>query len=102
MPNRYKNKKVLKSEKGKRYLKTTISPNIPVQNSDIKIVARVGDRLDVLANKYYKNPSYWWIIAEANGVGKGSLFVTPGKFLRIPMNLSKIQEMQDKLDKGRE
>jgi nucleoid-associated protein YgaU len=101
MPDRYKNKKVQINEKGKRYYKSLLFTNIPVQTSDLRIVSKLGDRLDILANKYYKSPSYWWIIAEANGIGKGSLFVKPGTFLRIPTNLAKIKEAQNKLDKGR-
>ena len=101
MPNRYSFQKATKREDGKRHHKTTINPNIAVDTSDLMIVARQGDRLDILANKYYNNSSYWWIIAEANGVGKGSLFVKPGKFLRIPMNLNKISEDQTNINKGR-
>jgi nucleoid-associated protein YgaU len=101
MANRYKNKKAQINEEGKKYFKTSIATNIPIQNSDLRIVARAGDRLDVLALKYYNNSTYWWIIAEANGVGKGSLFVKPGTFLRIPVNLAKIEQEQDKLDEGR-
>ncbi len=101
MPNRYSFQKATKTEDGKRHYKTTVNPNIPVSTRDLMVVARQGDRLDILANKYYKNSSYWWIIAEANGVGKGSLFVKPGKFLRIPMDLTKISEDQTNINKGR-
>lgn len=26
----------------------------------------VGERLDVIASKFYGDPRYWWVIAEAN------------------------------------
>jgi nucleoid-associated protein YgaU len=26
----------------------------------------------------------WWLIAEANAVGKGTFIITPGTLLRIP------------------
>lgn len=29
-------------------------------------VFKEGDRLDILAYKYYKDPQLWWIILEAN------------------------------------
>jgi hypothetical protein len=101
MPDRYNFQKITKTEDGKRHFQSTINPNISVDINDVMIVARMGDRLDTLANKYYNDPSYWWIIAEANGLGKGSLFITPGKFVRIPMNLAKISEEQTKINKGR-
>jgi nucleoid-associated protein YgaU len=25
-----------------------------------------GDRLDLIANKFYRNPGKWWLIADAN------------------------------------
>ena len=101
MPNRYKNKKINIDNAGKRHYKTTINPNIPLDSSDILMVARFGDRLDILANRFYKNTSYWWIIAEANGLGKGSLYIKPGTQVRIPRNLSNITKGQDNINKGR-
>jgi hypothetical protein len=46
--------------------------------------------LDNLAFKYYKNPSLWWIIAQANNIGKGKLSVPAGLQLRIPINVTTI------------
>ena len=43
MANRYKNKKAQINEEGKKYFKTSIATNIPIQNSDLRIVARAGD-----------------------------------------------------------
>lgn len=42
-----------------------------------------GERLDQLAAKYYKNPLYWWIIAEFNpSIDLTNIPV--GSILRIP------------------
>ena len=90
MADRYKNKKVKINERGKQYYKSLISTNIPVQNSDLRIVARAGDRLDILANKYYKNPSYWWIIAEANKLRDGGFALDPSVEIRVPGNIQPI------------
>ncbi len=100
MPNRYKNTKI-QSTKGKRGLRTTILPNLPTDISDIIIISKYGERLDLLANKHYGNTSDWWIIAEANGLGKGSLHIPAGMQIRIPTRLDKISEKMDKLSKGR-
>jgi hypothetical protein len=48
-----------------------------------------NERLDIVAGKFYKNSSYWWIIAAASGIG-WSLQVPPGTFLKIPDNLDEI------------
>ena len=49
-----------------------------------------GDYLDTLANRYYGDPTLWWIIALANNIGKGRMSVEPGLQLRIPGNVNKI------------
>ena len=48
-----------------------------------------GERLDVIAGKFYGDASYWWIIAAASGIG-WPLQVPPGTFLRIPQNLNDV------------
>lgn len=75
---------------GKRIFLTTTYPEIPITDSDFYITSTLGDRLDLLANRFYKDPNYWWIIAQANSIGKGSLSVPPGTQLRIPANLGTI------------
>lgn len=43
-----------------------------------------GERLDSIANKYYKNPKYWWLIVEYNPEITDFIDITPGKILRVP------------------
>lgn len=81
---RYRNIGLLKTQDGKRYYKTVRYPEIPKKISDIYIVGQAGDRIDLLANKYYNDVTLWWIIARANNLGKGDLVVPLGKQLRIP------------------
>jgi hypothetical protein len=75
---------------GKRYFGTRLYPNIPIDPSDIYVITNETDALDNLAFKYYKNPSLWWIIAQANNIGKGKLSVSAGLQLRIPTNVTTI------------
>jgi len=75
---------------GKRFFGTRLYPIIPVSPSDIYVVTNETDSLDSLAFKYYKNPSLWWIIAQANSIGKGKLTVPSGLQLRIPTNISTV------------
>ena len=46
---------------------------------------RVGDRLDSLAFKFYRDPRKWWLIADANAdVLALEELLEPGRLLRIP------------------
>lgn len=87
---RYINIDLLKTQKGKRYYKTVKYPQIVKKISDIYIVGQAGDRIDILAYKYYRDVSLWWIIAIANNLGKGDLVVPLGKQLRIPTDITDI------------
>ena len=95
--NRYDTINILK-DNGRRFKSTTKLPIIEPQNSDIYIIGQVGDRLDNLAHKYYNRPSYWWIIARANNIGKGDLTVPVGKQIRIPQNIQSIIEEYNQLN----
>ena len=66
-----------------RYL-TSRYPVIPKSDNDLYIISRVGDRLDLLASRFYETTEAWWIIAEANQIGKGTLVIPPGLQIRIP------------------
>jgi phage tail protein X len=85
-----RNVNIKKRWDGKRYFGTRLYPIIPVTSSDIYVVTNETDTLDNLAFKYYKNPSLWWIIAQANNIGKGKLSVPAGLQLRIPTNVTTI------------
>jgi nucleoid-associated protein YgaU len=76
--------------------RTTRYPKLPKQQSDLYVISREGDRLDLLANEFYKDPRYWWVLAEANNVGKGTMIVPSGLQLRIPFPIT------DLLDRLRE
>jgi len=69
---------------GRRVVRATLYPPIPRKVSDTYVRTTPGDRIDILAHQYYGNVNMWWLIAEANGVGKGSFALTPGSLLRIP------------------
>tara|TARA_R100001015_G_C4524805_1_gene92823 strand:+ start:51 stop:338 length:288 start_codon:yes stop_codon:yes gene_type:complete len=86
---RYKHNKIKRDSSGTRYRETTIYPgNIERNEDDIYIYVRAGIRLDNLAYTYYKDTSLWWIIALANDIGKGTLFVPAGMRIRIPNKTS--------------
>ena len=78
------------NKKGQRVLVSTLYPAIPLSDEDEFIYPKDGDRLENIAFKYYKDVSLWWIIAKANGLGKGRTVLNPNFQIRIPGNLPKI------------
>lgn len=57
---------------------------LPTQTA-LTYQVREGDRLDLLAYKFYRNPRKWWLIADANPdcIALEQL-LTPGRLLIIP------------------
>jgi heme/copper-type cytochrome/quinol oxidase subunit 2 len=69
----------------KRRKATTIIPTVPQNiNTDIYIRTNTPDRLDKLAVDFYGDQRLWWVIAAANGLGKGTLIVPADTEVRIP------------------
>jgi hypothetical protein len=87
---RYQYTPIEKRFDGSRVYQTTYYPVIPTDPSDIYIIASEQDYLDSLAKTYYGDEGYYWIIANANNIGKGKLSIPVGKQLRIPGNLPEI------------
>lgn len=69
-------------------------PEVPLSFDDIYIITKTEDRLDLLAEQFYKDTSLWWIISIANPglVKRDSFFVPGGVQLRIPANRQSIIE----------
>jgi len=88
--SRYDHTVVKHRPDGKRVLKPTMYPKIPIQDSDIFIYPKFGDRLDNLAQKYYKDVSLWWIIAKANNLDEAHIGLTLDEQIRIPVDIEPI------------
>jgi len=91
-----------------RYTKTTASkfntsrlPSLPVTSTDLYIFSREGDRLDLMANTFYNDPHLWWIIADANNLGKGSLIIPPGLQIRIPNPITDLRVYLEQIEADR-
>ena len=98
---RYKDIQELNSNTGKRYKVTTIYPAIPLSENDTYVITVGGDRYDTLAQEFYNDSRFWWIIATANTADRDTLNLTPGTQLRIPVNTSKILEEYEIFNKTR-
>ena len=72
-------------------LLTTSYPKIPFTSDDFYVITTGGDRFDILANEYYGNSEYWWVIAVANPhVSRKNFVINQGVQLRIPANIEDI------------
>jgi hypothetical protein len=75
---------------GKTFYQNVIYPDIPEVEGDNYVITVMGDRMDLMAQDFYGDTSYWWVIASANALPGDSLFPPIGMQLRIPVNLQSI------------
>jgi len=91
MFNRYQTISIQKdSVSGNQLFANVIYPDIPVTDDDVYVITTLGDRLDIMAQNFYKDVDFWWIIASANSLPGDSLFPPIGMQLRIPTNIVSI------------
>jgi phage tail protein X len=63
------------------------------------IISEAGDRLDLLAYKYYGDQTLWWVIATANNINDATFYVQEGIQLRIPSDINAILTDLQKINK---
>lgn len=69
----------------KRSYETLYYPEFPYLPTDIYLITKRMDRMDLLAYDYYGDPRLWWVIQRANsGLTYGTLVLDAGKRIRIP------------------
>ena len=90
--NRVANTTVHKNNphEGKLGYDTTIMPKITRKPGDPVIITSSIDRLDLLAQRFYKDVTLWWVISLANNLPGDSFFIEAGKQIFIPKNITKI------------
>jgi len=99
--SRYTDVEVVRDQQtGVRNYPTIIFSNPPLSNSDMYIITRIGDRLDLLAYRFYGDSTLWWIIGSANNL-TDSFNVPPGTKLRIPSNASYVLDHIRNVNKSR-
>jgi len=91
--DRYQNTKGLNSINNTKY------PDIPYSFEDTYVITTEGDRFDILAQQYYNNSSYWWIISIANPqLNQNSMIPPIGEQIRIPSNIGGIINQFEQLN----
>lgn len=98
--NRYKDISTLIDKNGRRKKASIIYPIPPLTATDTYIRTTTIERIDLLANKFYGDTTLWWVIAAANGLGKGSLYVPVDSIIRIP-DASSINKLIETLNNTR-
>ena len=71
----------------------TLYPSIPIEDDDLFVIAKDGERMDNIAYKYYGDTSYWWIIARANNIENGKFALDAGTEIRIPADLGAVMTL---------
>lgn len=79
---------IITASQGKRRYSTLYYPRLERRTSDIFIISKKSDRLDLLSNQYYGDSRYWPIIAKANNLHNGTIRVPVGIRIRIPYPLN--------------
>lgn len=79
---------------GKKRYETLYYPSFPLKDSDIYIITKKTDRLDLLADQYYGDPRFWWIISKSNNIQKGTLKLESGIKIRIPYPLDEFEILE--------
>ena len=64
------------------FFETSYFLKVPETDDDTFIITQHGDRLDLLAHRFYSDTTLWWYIAKANNLT--ALNVPAGKSLVIP------------------
>jgi len=79
---------VIKTADGKRRYESLYYPKFERKSSDIYIITKISDRLDLIANEYYGDVRYWVILARANKLAAATIKPPIGFRLRIPFPLN--------------
>ena len=95
---RYDKTPLRKDVDGKRYKKFVVYPRIPFQDTDIYIRVFSGERLDILAQKYYSDTTLWWIISKANNLSGNEVQLDPSLTYRIPINTTPILDEYNRIN----
>ena len=94
--------KKIDTETGNRIYTSVLYPAIQARNSDIVVIVKDGsNRLDSIAWKYYKSPTLWWVISQANNLTGDTMYVKVGSKIRIPTHIEDIIRDMDELNNKR-
>ncbi len=74
----------LKVIDGVEFWDLTELPSYVADPADMEYTVLSGDRLDLLADRFYQEPILWWVIAWANDIELSPFGLNPGSRIFIP------------------
>ena len=80
----------------KRYSHTKLrdqiypSVTIKVRETDLYMTYTDEEKLELVSQNVYNDPSYWWIILLANPEYAMEYDIEPGEIIRVPMPLNSV------------
>jgi len=72
------------TDEGVEFWDTLVLPDVRTRPDDIQYVVSNGDRVDLIANRFYQDPGLWWVVAWANNLEIIPTDLKEGDQLRIP------------------
>lgn len=63
---------------------------VPTGENDLVYKVKVGDRLDILAQRFYNDPQKGWVILQANPEYTNEYEIKAGETLIIPKNSKEV------------
>lgn len=64
--------------------KAVFRPSLTIPRGYFYYQVKLGDRFDILANRFLGQPTLWWILADANPEVTYPDVLIPGSTIRIP------------------
>lgn len=94
--SRYKVLRVIEDQ-GYTYLETYNQVKVPESYDDSYHIVEHSEvnRLDIISEKYYNTPDYWWAIALANNM-IDPFIINEGVMIRIPSRLT-LNDIKNKI-----
>jgi hypothetical protein len=75
------------------YWDMAVMPVLSEQTDDIRYQVLDGDRVDLLADKFYGSPTLWWVLAVANDMEILPTDMSTGDIIRVPSPRYVTQEL---------
>jgi nucleoid-associated protein YgaU len=86
--SRYSSSEVITSvDADGRSVRVLATRTIPAAPGALEYIACEGDRLDTLANRFYAEPTRYWLILDANPEPLNPFeLLVPGRAIQVPRN----------------